>query len=238
MWFPISATLANHELHAEAKQEDIQSQQRALDFVELFLRKQPESPHILLLFSALLDVSIRRIEIDEAELIAKAKRILKSAATKPKAHPPAIPHNQALAFMNRLHTVARSAPSTEIVGLCSICSIFLCRVLLPSSASEVTTVYADSLRDFGIRKSSSVAPGLFIDFAQRFPATSWQLRKVVYEVLGAKAATAYRAVQCMQLLHVLLKGMAEQVSETGTEPCMLLNLLYFSEHERGASKCP
>lgn len=187
-------------------------QQRSLDLVEIYLKREHESPLIVKIVLALFNVATRSQETDEVELISKANRILKAATTKPRGYPAGLSSEKALSALKTFHSTASRSPAPETTKVCSLCSTFICRSVLPEASTEVVDVYRSSLIDLNTRKNSKVSPVLISDFVSKFPLAAWSLRNDIVKGCGEETVNLYRRSQNVQLLETMATALAAQVS--------------------------
>ncbi|KAI0290438.1 hypothetical protein B0F90DRAFT_1812301 [Multifurca ochricompacta] len=173
---------------------------RILDLLNIFVRRQPRSPHILRLLVPLLVLTFS----DEKQLSEKAAGLLKSRIGKLKEVPSAIDIVKTSDILNELHIRARKVHSRDALAAIGLCSLYVSRSLLSVGAEEtVRLAYNVSLIDFTERKASDLDTQFFCDFIRRYPRAAWGMRAVLLDA-PAKAVNTYRQGQAYVLLQMLL----------------------------------
>ena len=197
-------------LGVDAQREATHFKNRVLDLVDIFLKKQPSSPHVLRLMTPLIDLFGSSSQ-DERQLSDKAKGILRSRFSKAKELPSELAADQVLLIASNIHTQARKAHSSDLLSILSLCSIFLSKVLVDLKAeASLNELYKESLADFATRKNSGLNPSFFQDFLRRFPVEGWCLRQDLLS-LGKSSINAYRQGQILQLFEILVKSLPSMV---------------------------
>lgn len=218
-------------LGVDAQREATHFKNRVLDLVDIFLKKQPSSPHVLQLIIPLIDLFGSSSQ-DERQLSDKAKGILRSRFSKVKELPTELAPNQVLLVASNIHTQARKAHSSDLLSILSLCSIFLSKTLVDLKAeASLVELYKESLVDFATRKNSGLNPTFFQDFLRRFPVEGWCLRQDLLS-LGKSSINAYRQGQILQLLEILVKSLPSMVCSPSFLNVTLLDLtliLFISE---------
>jgi hypothetical protein len=195
----------------DAQREVTHFKSRVLDLVDIFVKKQPSSAHIVRLILPLVELTVGT-GIDERQLSDKAKGILRSRIGKLKEIPSSVDTELATKVLGDLHTRAQKVHSSDILATLSQCSIYLSKVIFHSaSEAPVLQVYRRSLSDFIIRKNSAFHASFFQDFIRRYPTVAWNIRKDLIELSG-KAVNVYRQCQAFQLLHALIVHLSSVVS--------------------------
>ena len=197
----------------DAKSADLLSQQRSLDLVEIYLKREYENALVVKIVLALFNVATRSQETDEVELISKANRILKAATTKPRGYPAGVSSEKALSALGTFHSTASRSPDPGTTKICSLCSTFICRSVLPDASTEVVDIYRSSLNDLNTRKNSKVSPVLISDFVSKFPLAAWSLRSDIVNGCGEETVNLYRRLQNVQLLDTMASALAAQVRQ-------------------------
>ncbi|KAI0288393.1 DNA polymerase phi-domain-containing protein [Multifurca ochricompacta] len=183
-----------------AQREATHFKNRILDLLNIFVRRQPRSPHILRLLVPLLVLTFS----DEKQLSEKAAGLLKSRIGKLKEVPSAIDIVKTSDILNELHIRARKVHSRDALAAIGLCSLYVSRSLLSVGAEEtVRLAYNVSLIDFTERKASDLDTQFFCDFIRRYPRAAWGMRAVLLDA-PAKAVNTYRQGQAYVLLQMLL----------------------------------
>jgi len=202
---------ANKTLDANAQREATHFKNRVLDLVDIFIKKQPTNPQIPRLIMPLIEV-IAGAGQDELQLRDKAKGILRSRIGKAKEFPSTPNSDEVVAVLEALHIRARKSHTSDLLDLLGVSSVYVAKVLiLADKSSIVEDDYRKSLEDFLTRKNSALNPQFFKLFFQRHPASAWKLRHDVLS-LASKAVNAYRQIQALQLVEILINQMSNLVS--------------------------
>ena len=181
-----------------------------LGLVDTFAKKQPSSPYIIRLISPLVHLIVGASS-DERQLSDKAKGILRSRIGKCKQLPSNVETDQVSDLLTIIHMRARSAHSSELVGVLNQCSVYLSKALLHlGDEKSVLQIYRPSLTDFITRKNSALNTNFFQDFIRRCPTSAWGLRKDLLD-LSTRAVNSYRQCQVYQLLEVLVNQLPAMV---------------------------
>jgi DNA polymerase phi len=200
-------------LDVDAQREATHFKNRVLDLVDIFIKKQPTSQHIIHVILPLADV-IAGTGSDERQLADKATGLLRNRLGKSKDLPSDIDSEETVTVLDELHRRARRARSSEVLATLSQCSLYLSKVMLQSKAEEsVLRVYRASLVDFITRKASTLNATFFHDFIRRYPASGWSLRGDVIDA-SCQATNVYRQCQAFQLLHTIVNQIPALVRET------------------------
>jgi DNA polymerase phi len=187
----------------------IQRKQKIIDLLDVFAKHQPSSNLILDIAVSLFSLVTRS---GEPEVIPKATRVLRAIVVREPQS--GLDREAALAALDKIHKTARSDLSSENAALCDQFSLFLSRFLLPESASDVVSAYAATLDDLLTRNGSRVPPALLNNFVKRYPSDAWALRERLLESLSVGSnVRAFRRMQAMTVLNVLLTSLANSVSE-------------------------
>jgi DNA polymerase phi len=186
-----------------------------MDLLDIFVRRQPTSPHILQFLVPLLALTFS----DDKQLSEKATGLLMSRIGKLKETPSGIDIAKASVILDDLHIRARKARSRDAVTIISRCSLFVSRALLHVGADEtVRMAYTMSLVDFTERKASDLNGQFFGEFIKRYPRAAWGMRAALLTA-SMKAVNAYRQGQAYMLLETLLNHL----------PC-LVGVVHLSFH--------
>ena len=179
---------------------------RVLDFIEVYVRKEPTSPLVMDLVPALIEV-VRSARPDEASFADKASKILKSKLFKitepPKSN---VDVEKTLENLRQLHNSARNAPSPGFLTMLAEASIFLGRVLCHlGQTDQVADVYLESLNDFVTRRKSRLNTTFFGQWIKRQLLAAWRIRDGILELCGnGKSVNAFRHLQAFQILQELI----------------------------------
>lgn len=171
-----------------------------MDLLDIFVRRQPTSPHILQFLVPLLSLTFS----DDKQVSEKATGLLMSRIGKLKEIPSSIDIEKASAILEDLHTRARKVRSRDAVAVISRCSLYVSRALLHVGAEEtVRMAYTMSLMDFTERKASGLNGQFFGEFIKRYPRAAWGMRAALLAA-ATKAVNAYRQGQVYILLETSL----------------------------------
>lgn len=207
----------------EAKQEAIALRFKVLELVEIFARKQPQSPLMLDLILPLYELWTNRDE-DTEQLATKARTLLISRISKAKTVPDESDADQLTALLQRMHTEARESSSNDVSNVSSALNLYLTKVALSSSPDDIkaalggqlVSIYRDSLLDYLLRKSSRLRHEFLIDAFRRFPLLGWELRSELLDNVRPGAATrTFRQVQVMSMLQAVLTQIAQRAEKSG-----------------------
>ncbi|KAF9653857.1 hypothetical protein BDM02DRAFT_3265026 [Thelephora ganbajun] len=189
---------------ANAQREATHFKNRVLELVDIYVKKQPSSVYIPLLVPPLLQLVITASP-EESQLSEKATGVLRSRIGKLKEYPDKDETIDIGFILEDLHTMARHAPSGEILTTIGQCCCYLVRVLNRiSTDGTVRFVYRKSLEDFVTRKASRLNSAFFQEFIRRSPEVAWDLKQDILDLSASeKAVNAYRACQTLGLLNLL-----------------------------------
>lgn len=158
----------------DAKQNVVEMKSRVLDLVDLYVKTQPSNLNILTAIVPLLSL-IRTTK--ERQLGEKAHKILKASLCKVR-EPPVLQNDdeytEVLVILDQIHQQARKSTNNAHSLASNQCSIFVSKIIVkydPSKASEVVSIYAESLTDWVQRKQSKINPGMFNDFVNWVTST-------------------------------------------------------------------
>ncbi|KAG6331293.1 hypothetical protein ID866_7798 [Astraeus odoratus] len=186
----------------DAQREATHFKNRVLDLVDIFIKKEPQSPLNIRLILPLIDL-VAKSGVDEKQLSDKATGILKSRLAKSKDIPTKASHEDTETILREVHQRARKSHS-ENLSVLSQSSLYLCRVLLNLNAEDAAiAIYQESIDDYISRKASQINYSFFQDFVRRFPTLGTRLRDSILAA-SSRAANTYRRCQAFQLLGVVL----------------------------------
>ena len=208
---------------ADLQVESQHFKHRILDFFDVFARKQPSNPLVTLLILPLLRL-VQTASTKEADLSNKAASIIRSRFAKAKETPST--GIDTMETLRGIHELARKAPSADFSALCSLCSVFLCRIIdsapnAPSDQLLALAIYRTTLKDYMTRKSSLVHPPFVADHIRRFPVASFQLAR---DILSFTDAKVYRQLQGYNLLQIFSQNLnliAKTVSKPDVESVLV-----------------
>lgn len=196
--------------------------------MDIFVKKQPTSRHIVRLILPLVDI-IAGTGSDEQQLSDKATSLLRNRIGRSKDTPSDIGPEELLTVLSEIHGRARRARSSEVLTTLSQCSLYLSKILLQSGAeASVLPVYRTSLVDFVTRKASTLNATFFQDFIRRYPSIGWDLRSDIVTV-SSQATNVYRQCQAFQLLQVVTNQIPALV---GSALCRQVAILKTSQHDQ------
>ena len=175
-----------------------------MDLLDIFVKRQPTSPHILRFLVPLLSLTFS----DEKQVSEKATGLLMSRIGKLKEIPTGIDIEKVSVILDDLHTRARKVRSRDAVAIISRCSLYVSRALLHVGAEEtVQMTYTMSLMDFTERKASDLNGQFFGEFIKRYPRAAWGMRAALLTA-SMKAVNAYRQGQAYILIETLLNHLS------------------------------
>ncbi|KAJ2765602.1 DNA-directed DNA polymerase, partial [Coemansia nantahalensis] len=199
---------------------------RVLDLADVFLTKQAESPLVIPLLEALLELA-RATRRD-----ARCRQIHDRAMAMLTARRPRVPRGLDRELATRLlgvaHERARRAADKAEVRMLSSVAAFLSRALMDDAASAASVVHelnAASMRDFMTHKASQI----HVDF---FRATAEKLLEAQLEPLWRvaveaaeygrplKAVNVYRQVQAFALIDTITAS-ASRLAAGLAEPAQI-----------------
>lgn len=190
-----------------AQREAIHFKNRIMDLLDIFVRRQPTSPHILQFLVPLLALTFS----DEKQVSEKATGLLMSRIGKLRDVPSSIDTARASGILKDLHIRAHKVHSRDAVAIISRCSLYVSKTLLHVGVDEtVRMTYTMSLVDFTERKASDLNGPFFRDFIERHPRVAWGLRTALLAA-SVKAVNAYRQGQVYMLLETLLSHLPRLV---------------------------
>ncbi|KAJ1030918.1 hypothetical protein NDA18_002147 [Ustilago nuda] len=205
----------------EAKQEAIALRFKVLELIEIFARKEPQSPLMLDLITPLYELWTNRDE--ETEAVAnKARQLLLNRISKAKAVPEEVDVDQVSWLLERMHTEARESQSNDVSNVSQAINVYLTKVALCKSGEKVKSalggklveMYRQSLLDYLTRKASRMRHEFLIDAFRRFPMLGWELRSELLNSCRPGAASrAFRQVQVMQMLQAVLTQIAQRADQ-------------------------
>jgi len=141
---------------------------------------------------------------DEKQLSDKARGVLRSRFGKAKDVPTEVDLEQVLPVITNIHTLARKAPSTDLLSLFSSCSIYLAKIMVHLKAEDaLVNIYRQTLIEFATKKNPGLNSQFLQDFIRRYPTQGWQLRKDLLE-FTRKSKNAYRERKILVLLELML----------------------------------
>jgi DNA polymerase phi len=197
---PLTPFSSTNRIPEGAQRAAMHFKNRVMDLLDIFIRRQPTSPHILQFLVPLLALTFS----DEKQVSEKATGLLMSRIGKLKEIPIGIDAPRASDILKDLHGRARRVHSRHAVAIISRCSLYVSRALLHVGADEIVrTTYTDSLVDFTERKASDLNVQFFCDFIERYPSAAWGIRAALLAA-PTKAINTYRQGQAYMLLETLL----------------------------------
>ncbi|KAG8217899.1 DNA polymerase phi-domain-containing protein [Butyriboletus roseoflavus] len=199
----------------DAQREATHFKNRVLDLVDIYVKRDPQSPLNVRLVLPLLELATKS-GMDERQLSDKASGILKTRLAKSKDLPTTAARDEVETVLREVHRRAQRSHASNALAVLSQASLYLCRILVALNEHDVAIgMYRESLDDYMSRKASQLAFSFFQDWARRFPTLGWKLRESVLEA-SSKAVNLYRRCQAFQLMHVILSQ-----PEKGEEPAAI-----------------
>ena len=207
---------------------------RALDIIEIFIRRCQGSPLLLRLVLPLIDVTLdKATDGQSAALLEKSQGLLKSRLCKSRVRPLKNPDSLADAYtlLQRLVEMTAHAPTSAAGSTYTLAVMFVLRSLHASpstqsseepkpvpdtdaavDASKIVDVFAGPLEDFIKRKGSRLSPTLFTELVSRHPAVAWRLARVMATHLPDSANEFRRKEVCGMLSSLMSRRDAAQYS--------------------------
>lgn len=225
--------LSSRKNKKQAAEESIAFQNKILDLLALFARKQATNPLILKLVQPLFVLATEAD--DQAKQVSnKAATILRNSVCKVKETPTGVSVDVVEDDLEAVHSFARRTSSGEMAALANIVNVYLTRVCFPkvvstslglndvTGAAKLLAIYEETLKDFLNRNASQVKAQFLVDAFKRFPSIGWALRQPLLESCSLNASIkAYRQQQAMQMLQTVLS----QVAQSGAADAVLLKFL-------------
>lgn len=227
----MAATQLNRRRKDEAKSM-LHFKLRALDLIEIFVRKEPTNPLVLDLVVPLYKlVQSCHGKPGSAPLLSRASALYRSKLCRPKEYPrTGVDAGKVHVHIAQLFQCMYKAPS-QLVPLTSLGVLFLIRVLVGNQATPtisplatrsarkrklkepkqthglldvavVTECFAQALHDFITKKNTCVHQGLFCSYCERQPELAWLLVGGATKQLPASAGL-FRKVQVYEILEKL-----------------------------------
>ncbi|KAG9318874.1 DNA polymerase phi-domain-containing protein [Chiua virens] len=182
----------------DAQREATHFKNRVLDLVDIFVKRESESPHNVRLVLPLIELATKS-SMDERQLSDKASGILKNRLAKSKDIPTAVAQDE-------VETVLREPSQPLLVPHSGIPER---GSLQPSRCIKHRSMITCRERP---RSSRSVSSKIGRD---GFPALGWKARHKVLEA-SSKTVNLYRKCQAFQLLQVILSQ-----PDKGEEPAAI-----------------
>jgi len=212
---------------------------RALDVIEIFIKKQASNPLILELIDPLLEVAWSSLNSKDFHTLGeKAQGLFKNKLCTSKELPPtsSIDANDVHDKIEHLVQKAMSAPSIVIVSLITRGCLYLVRVLRGSQPQEsagtgkkereshvvrdatkvslldaqrLAAVFKKALQDFMEKRSTHLHPVLFTELISRFPHLGWHLAPDLVKYLESAVNNFRKSQACEMLLQLMCQKTPE-----------------------------
>ncbi|KDN45766.1 hypothetical protein K437DRAFT_246994 [Tilletiaria anomala UBC 951] len=228
---------SNKKAEQNAKVQAMAFQNRLLDLLDIFARKQACNILLLRLFKPLLQL-VKDSQKDEQQLRNKAAGLLQNRICKAKEVVSLSREEtpEALELLKYIHAEARSSTASgadaHLTPLHSAANLYLTKALLGSSddhaniAPDITDVYADTLAEFVERKRSAVKPVFVSDAFKCCPSVSWTLRdRILAACRPGLGAGTFKQVQAFQLLQTMVTQQAQLAQQAYKNNKELLEFL-------------
>eukprot|EP00037_Helgoeca_nana_P018190 m.173900 g.173900 ORF g.173900 m.173900 type:complete len:1192 (-) comp24337_c0_seq1:596-4171(-) len=195
------------------KQQKLQSTNfklRILDLVEVFLRKQPESPLIFELFVPLLEcanIATRGGDNSGEHLQSRTFGVVKKLSSSNNKCPEVADDDsdRILAIVDTVFKVACDSTDVKEAECGSAAVLFLIRALAAEhSSAKVAELYGGALKDFASRKASRVRPAMIRQLCQRQPELACSMLPHLAEA-SSTAINDFRKCQALDLIRTLIQ---------------------------------
>jgi len=210
--FLIILPMSNVIAGVDAQREATHFKNRVLDLVDVYLKKQHSNP-LALRFIIPLSMLVIGSGQDERQLADKAKGILRSRIGKTKEIPVGVDPSHVVEIPTTIHALAQKARSSDILAILGLCSIYLVKIAIQEKEDSFIDLYKQDLLDFTTRKNSGLNGTFFQEFIKRYPSYAWRMRQDFLDSTS-KTVNAYRQIQVIQLLQLLLNLLPSYVSES------------------------
>ncbi|KAJ3071598.1 DNA-directed DNA polymerase [Podochytrium sp. JEL0797] len=122
----------------DSKQQVLHFKLRAVDLLEIFIKKQPTNPLILNLILPCLAIILETAESEESrELNTKMSTLVKTKLSQVKEFPAVDTLENGIALLKEIHELAAKASSANVAGLCSSMSLLVTRSIAHSHPEGV-----------------------------------------------------------------------------------------------------
>lgn len=179
---------------------------RVLDFLEILIRKYPESPQIPRMILPLIRV-VMGASTDEQQLIEKANAIIRRRIGVLQTLPKDAEIEKIEEDLEEVHKIARKASHQQISpATLTFANVYMCKILVHAGRIEVAArIHAESLDDFMHRKSSQIYHTFFADTIKRVPAVAWAIRRPLIQASAdEQSVNLYRQMQAVHWLDAFL----------------------------------
>lgn len=202
--------MSSRQNKKEAKQEAVAFQNKILDLLAIYARKQPSNPLVINLVRPLFLLATEGDELDR-QVATKASTILRNNLCKAKEMPVAQGIEIVEEDLRAVHSFACRTTSPDLASVANTVNLYLTRVALGPTTSgaappaALVKVYEETLQDFLGRSACQLKASFLIDAFKRFPSLGWPLRNTLVESCSPTATVkTYRQQQGMQMLQSLL----------------------------------
>lgn len=196
-------SLIHSPLTIDAQREATHFKNRVLDFIDLFVRKAPQSPFVVRLVLPLVDLATKSA-MDEKQLADKATGVL-NRLTKSKEILVGVASDEVKTVLGEVHQrIRKSRPKDGADSLLSQTNLYLSKQLTHLGMEDaVVDINLGSLKDYLSRKTCQTSVTFFRAFVHRFPALGPRLRDGILAA-ASKAVNTYRRCQAFELLGLTL----------------------------------
>merc|ERR1711865_999711 len=196
---------------------------RALDLVEIFVRRLPSSPFLFDVVMPLINAIVEcHGDSTKKALAERIGGILTNKICKVKdvAAPPAVSIDEQKELIEELLKAATTAASPVHCGFASAGMQLVVRSLLSSSGHQlkagtklVEKTYKSAFSDYIKRRNCRLTPRLFTDLIDRHPATAANALVAEFISAGASARSEYLKVESLKLAASVFQKHASAVKE-------------------------
>lgn len=205
----------------EAKQDSVAFQNKILDLLAIFAKKQRESVLVLRLVRPLFVIATEGSETLDKQVSTKATTILRNTICKAKEVPQGGDVDSVADDLEAVHAYAsKGATSSELASLASTVNLYLTRVAAShSETAALVARYKATINDFLTRKTSQLKPQFLLDALKKFPTIGWALRDDLLEICSPKSTNAtsiksFRQQQALQMVSTVLTHNATTAAKT------------------------
>ncbi|KZT44208.1 hypothetical protein SISSUDRAFT_1057190 [Sistotremastrum suecicum HHB10207 ss-3] len=207
----------NSAREQNAQREATHFKNRVLDLVEIYIKKQSTSKHLVLMVIPLVEAFMDSGS-DEKQFTEKIQGLLRNRLGKAKALPKDVDVQRTAEALEHLHALARRTHSKDQLATINVCSIQLSRILVREDHLKlVTQSYRDSFTDFVTRKNSSLTPPFFMEMCNRLPEVAWNMRDDLVRQISS-AINSFRQAQVFQFIQTMLGQIANGKQGEEFEP--------------------
>ncbi|KAG8828577.1 DNA-directed DNA polymerase [Serendipita sp. 399] len=200
---------------------------RVLDLVEIFIRKQPQSPQIPLVVLPLIRV-IMQCSSDEQQLVDKLNGLIRRRIGALHTVTGNVDWDRLAADLEEVHKIARKASHQQIPPTTlTFASIYLSKICVDSDRTYIPAqVYQASLNDYMKRKGCKIHHIFFADSVKRVPPVAWAIRRDFIQACGSgRGVNAFRQMQAVHWVDALLPLAAQVAGENKEDILATMQLI-------------